>query len=142
MQERTVVVPDHSHYKGVNDRFALAKPAAAFDYGQRLNFTLNNCGDVPVHAEFYTSWWARSRSYRVLRMPRFDFFRLRATGMVAPGDAMTLRGCNMSEMYGFPVPPAYVASVRDHRRAAFGEVAGWAAPPARHGRDDTRRLRA
>lgn len=122
-----MVIPDHSHYKGMNDRFALASPAVAYDYGQRLDFTVNNCGNRPIHAELYALWWATTRGYKVVRMPRFDFFRIRATGTVAPGDAMTLPGCDIVEMYKFPVPKGYEQPVRDQRRRAFREGTGWAA---------------
>jgi hypothetical protein len=129
VQPDSIVIPDHSHYKGMNDRFALAAPAVAYNYGQRLNFTLANCEAVPIHAEYYAKWWAQLCGYSVIKMPRFDFFRVRATGFVAVGDAMALRGCNMSEMYHFPVQASYVRAVRMHRRAVFREGSGWSALP-------------
>jgi hypothetical protein len=126
MQPNSIVIPDHSHYKGINDRFALAPPPVARLYGQRLQFTLNLCQTVPIHAELYAKLWAEWHQVSVVRMPRFDFFRVRATGVVAAGDAVTLRGCNMTEMYSFPVPKEYVSMVAAHRQRSFGESSGWA----------------
>lgn len=124
-----MVIPDHSHYQGLNDRFALATPAVAYDYGQRLTFTLNNCAERPIHAEKYAKWWAETRGFKVVKMPKFDFFRIRGNGVVAAGDAVAVRGCNMTELQAFPVPEAYVDQVRVHRRKAFREGEGWSALP-------------
>ena len=129
MQDDEVAIPNHSHYKGMNDRFAMARPDVAYSYGTRANFTLERCRDTPIHAEYYARLWAESHGYKVTKMQNFDFFRVRATGTVAPGDAMSLQGCNMTEMYQFKMPPAHAKAVRDHRRHVFHERSGWAALP-------------
>lgn len=121
------MIPDHSHYQGINDRFAMAKPAVAWQYGNRLDYTLQKCVDQPIHAEAFAQAWAAELQLQVVKMPRFDFFRVRATGVVAPGDALALQGCNISDMYRFAVPKNYADAVWRQRRAAFHEVSGWAA---------------
>jgi hypothetical protein len=85
---------------------------------------------VPIHAELYTKLWTEQDNISVARKPRFGFFRIRATGTVAAGDAASLQGCNTTEMYCFPVPKESASIVAAYRQRVFYEFSGWAAVSA------------
>lgn len=129
VQPDALYIPDHSHYRGMNDRFAMGPPAVAYEYGRRLHFALKHCPDVPIHAEYYAKMWVDALNLKVVFMPEFFFFRVRVSGVIAPGDAMTQKGCNMTEVYSFPIQPDYVEAIRKQRRSHFKETEGWAKLP-------------
>jgi hypothetical protein len=131
VQEHTIVVPDHSHYGGLNDRFAFATPQVAALYGRRIDFALELCPWEPIHAERYTSRWVRTQQFVAVKMPQFDFFRVRSNKIVGTADALQLKGCNVTEIYQYPVHERFVELVRRERRAKFHEVSGWAKMPPR-----------
>ena len=126
VQPDAIYVPDHSHYRGMNDRFAMGPPKVAYEYGRRLFFTLQNCPIVPIHAEYFAKMWVDALNLKVVFMPDFFFFRVRVSGVIAPGDAMTQKGCNLTEIWSYPIQPEYVDAIRKQRRSHFKETEGWA----------------
>ena len=103
MQEDTLYLPDHSKYGGLNDRFAMARPEVAKLYGERRDYTLSKCKEIPVHAERYVSELVKDHKLNLVEMQRFDFFRVRATGEIAQADMIAMLGCHPDTLEKLPI---------------------------------------
>lgn len=103
IEEGSLYIPDHSHYHGLNDRFAMAAPLTARSYAARLQFSLAMCTTEPINAERYVQLFVDVHGYNAVRIPYFSFFRLRASGEIAYADALLLHGCNATALARFNI---------------------------------------
>lgn len=103
VQPNTMYVPNNSHYKGVNDRFAMAAPDVARRLGNRLFYTLALCTSFPVNSELYLKKLIHYLRFALVKMDHFEFFRIRASGTIAAADLITMRGCNPDDLLEYPV---------------------------------------
>lgn len=86
VQDDTVYAPDFALWRGINDRFALLRPAAAAVWKRRVFFSLHACRFRPIHAEIFASDFAAATGLSYLPIKRFGFVRMRSTGVVAALD--------------------------------------------------------
>jgi hypothetical protein len=89
-----------------------------------LQFALNLCSSVPIHAELYTKPWTEQHKLSVVRMPRFDFVRIRATRFVDAGDAVASQHDGRVQL---STSKRVCFDGGGDRQRVFHEASGWAA---------------
>lgn len=96
MQEDSVYAPDFALWEGINDRFALLKPAAATVWKRRRFFNLHECRNRPIHAEIFAKNFVNATGLMYRPIKRFGFMRVRGNGVPALLDADYPKLCGKS----------------------------------------------
>lgn len=83
--ENSILLPTWHSWWGLNDRFALARPAAAERYALKLNGVREFCSFWPLHAESLTAWALSQGGCSVGELP-IRAKRVRANSIVLDED--------------------------------------------------------
>jgi len=79
LEENVALLPNFHTYP-INDRFCIAKPAAAKKYGNRFDFAYEFSLQNQLHSERFLNWTLEKHSIKYINV-HFPFHRVRANGV-------------------------------------------------------------